>query len=548
MISTVATQSLHLQEHIQEHGLNKKTQCQLDRVHKFVHAHRGVLSAIRRIPPELLQEIFIHTTVGANRWDSIPWALCLVCRSWRIAALSVSSLWNRLPPMYLRCPRMPGSVSSVLAEIRELLVRSRDAPITFYIYAPLRNLCLDSDSIINVLASHSERWQTVSIDSAYLSLFSCKRVKGRLSSLRTLSIHISGAANFADMYEDAPQLREVCLSGIFSQELRLPFSQLTHYKECISGRGMAGHVISLAKSLTTLHLARCYGSADIPVSTLPVLVTLMVEGYEIRSQGFLDNLTLPAIQEIWIAGFRGHLITILTAMIYRSHSPCMLKKLAFRTSEVDSGELTKLLKLTPHLVDLNLPLPPQEDLTNLIIRRNSQPLVPLLQMLTFEPDGMTRTHSQSLNALAVSRSNLQDGLMSRDCRALHELRIVFQPPRVSHSELRFLEDWHESEGSKQLGIWKQGLIQEFPELGDRYRIEQRTLDSGWRDRIFDILSDIKKFKVKNVNDIYVCYEFHVYLIELMIVLIDFRHSYNITTFHGPTARQICSITIRRQGS
>ena len=510
VISAVEAQSLHL---VQECGPDRITKYRLDHIHQFVLAHKGVLSAIRRIPPELLQEIFLTVPWISSQWNStIPWALSQVCRLWRITALSVSSLWNRLPTIYLHHKTSP----SYVAQILELLKRSRDAPISFYVYAPFKEL--NSHPIIDALVLHSERWQTVSIDSTTLTISAFRGIKGRLSSLRTLSLEIWRHTDSVvfDMFEDAPQLREVNLDGPFPGEVRLPFSQLTRYKERVRGRGVANYTISLATSLTTLEISRFSESPDIPVVTLPSLVTLKVQFNDILSQGFLENLTLPAIQEIRIAGFDGHLITVLTAMISRSRSPCMLKKFAFRTSELNSGELTRLLRLTPHLVELNLPLPPPEDLSNLIIGRNSRPLVPRLQMLTFEAEGIRRAEtSQILNTLAASRCHRDPNFTSAvpesvhfsdDHRALKELRILFKSSRVCHYELRFLENWLRSEESDQLEAWKEKLLQEVPELEARPVPRRRKLDLKWAERVIDIFSHIEKFQVKNVNAIYVCYE------------------------------------------
>ena len=587
VISDVEAQSLRLHE-IHQLGMDRMTKHQLDLAHQFVHVHKCVLSAIRRFPPELLQEIFIHITVPwtYSRWNTIPWALSQVCRLWRTTALSVSSMWSRLPTIYLH-KKIP---SSYAAQIRELLVRSRDAPISFYLYAPFKEL--NSHPIIDALVLHSERWQTVAIDSTTPTLFAFKGIKGRLSSLRTLSLEVWRQTDpvVFDMFEEAPQLRQVSLDGPFPGEVRLPFSQLTRYKERVRGRGMADFTISLATSLTTLEISRLSESPDIPVTTLPLLVTLKVQFDDIISQGFLENVTLPAIQEILIAGFEGHLITILTAMISRSQSPCMLKKFAFRTSELDSGELTTLLRLTPHLVELNLPLPPPEDLGNLIIRRNnnSRPLVPLLQMLTFEAEAVRRAEtSQALNDLAVSRcqqqhhhhqntSNLTTSDESvvlpgdvivgppppADHQILKELRILFKSSRTCHSELRFLENWVQSEESKQLEVWKENLLQEVPELEGRPAPRKRKfVDLKWSERVFDIFSNIEKFQIMNVNDIYVRKIMHpsfffsfffLVLLEFSTPLVwnntDLRTPYHITTLHHPTARQIYYPTIRRQGS
>ena len=505
VIWAVEVQSLCLQE-TQELGTDRMTKYQLDHADQFVHAHKGVLSAIRRIPPEILQEIFLHITIPwtYSRWNAIPWALSQVCRQWRTTALSISSLWSRLPTIYLH-KKIP---SSYAAQIGELLVRSRDAPISFYLYAPFKEL--STHPIIDALVLHSERWQTVTIDSTTPTILAFKEIKGRLSSLRTLSLEVWRETDpvVFDMFEDAPRLREVSLDGPFPGEVRLPFSQLTRYKERVRGRGMADFTISLAMSLTTLEISRLSESPDIPVTTLPLLVTLKVQFDDMISQGFLENMTLPAIQEILIAGFEGHLITVLIDMISRSPSPCMLKKFAFRTSELDSGELTALLRLTPHLVDLNLPLPPPDDLSNLVIGQSSKPLVPLLQMLTFEAEAVRRAETnQALNALAVSRCHHNASLTSvvppSDYRTLEELRVLFKSSRTCHYELRFLENWIQSEESKQLEVWKETLLQEVPELEGRPAPRKRKFDLKWCERVFDIFSNIEKFQIKNVNAIYV---------------------------------------------
>ncbi|KAF7307738.1 hypothetical protein MKEN_01133900 [Mycena kentingensis (nom. inval.)] len=66
---------------------------------------QSVLSPIRRIPQDILGEIFSYlepafTHPGdSNEWARrvrVPWRLGLVCRAWRHLALSMSGLWNAL--------------------------------------------------------------------------------------------------------------------------------------------------------------------------------------------------------------------------------------------------------------------------------------------------------------------------------------------------------------------------------------------------------------------------------------------------------------------
>ncbi|KAJ7649066.1 hypothetical protein DFH06DRAFT_996807, partial [Mycena polygramma] len=70
-----------------------------------VEAHKVVLSPIRRVPPEILGEIFsfiVHATFYFNDINRVkllasrhaPWLLARVCRHWSAVALATPSLWS----------------------------------------------------------------------------------------------------------------------------------------------------------------------------------------------------------------------------------------------------------------------------------------------------------------------------------------------------------------------------------------------------------------------------------------------------------------------
>ncbi|KAJ7608225.1 hypothetical protein FB45DRAFT_690462, partial [Roridomyces roridus] len=54
-----------------------------------IRKHSAILSAVRRMPPELWNEIFKSASFAAP-----PWSLGLVCRSWRNVALANPYLWS----------------------------------------------------------------------------------------------------------------------------------------------------------------------------------------------------------------------------------------------------------------------------------------------------------------------------------------------------------------------------------------------------------------------------------------------------------------------
>ncbi|KAJ7214179.1 hypothetical protein B0H12DRAFT_960109, partial [Mycena haematopus] len=71
----------------------------------FGHMQRGfsILSVIRRLPSDVLAEIFSHTLSHIPPYESnrrllndSPWVLGRVARVWRTTSISMSSLWRNI--------------------------------------------------------------------------------------------------------------------------------------------------------------------------------------------------------------------------------------------------------------------------------------------------------------------------------------------------------------------------------------------------------------------------------------------------------------------
>ncbi|KAF7289049.1 F-box domain-containing protein [Mycena chlorophos] len=105
--------------------------------------YRAALSPIRRLPPEVLGEIFlfvvqdvrhgcIRTIGGEYRVPVPPWRLAMVCRSWRASALSFSQLWSSIMLFF---PPFPyADIRTIrtyfpIEGIRKQIERSGDAPL-----------------------------------------------------------------------------------------------------------------------------------------------------------------------------------------------------------------------------------------------------------------------------------------------------------------------------------------------------------------------------------------------------------------------------------
>ncbi|KAJ6564678.1 hypothetical protein B0H19DRAFT_860520, partial [Mycena capillaripes] len=69
-----------------------------DEIAKRVGQHRAILSSIRRVPTELICEIFALASLSGSsddedNVDAPPWYLGQICRAWRQCVLSYPALW-----------------------------------------------------------------------------------------------------------------------------------------------------------------------------------------------------------------------------------------------------------------------------------------------------------------------------------------------------------------------------------------------------------------------------------------------------------------------
>ncbi|KAJ6605967.1 hypothetical protein B0H10DRAFT_1749327, partial [Mycena sp. CBHHK59/15] len=70
-----------------------------DRLANFIDAHLALVSGARRLPDDVVQEIFEATIPPMHavmRGTESPLLLCQICRPWRRIALSTPRLWASL--------------------------------------------------------------------------------------------------------------------------------------------------------------------------------------------------------------------------------------------------------------------------------------------------------------------------------------------------------------------------------------------------------------------------------------------------------------------
>ncbi|KAJ7478362.1 hypothetical protein FB451DRAFT_1086944 [Mycena latifolia] len=189
-------------------------------------ACRTVLAPIRRLPAEILGEIFALTSAatfegydtdesGSYEMDRLAQTplrtLSQVCARWHTIVMGTSSFWGKihLDGLFWVTPALTGVAMRLL---QAALDRGRDFPLTVVIINT--TLLPAHPPALELLAQHSERWQTVHLACPFADLQHLSGVRGKLPRLETLEIAVPGTESEpVVLFDDAPGLRNIAISG-----------------------------------------------------------------------------------------------------------------------------------------------------------------------------------------------------------------------------------------------------------------------------------------------------------------------------------------------
>ena len=396
------------------HPKNRVLKNQLRTYENNLTRHQSLLSPLRRLPPELLYQIFelfvpppfyLNGPDKPGHWSGLPWSVSQVCHRWRAITLSMPFLWTSIPLLILDMEYTTNP--SFLEFYTSFLLRSAGHPIGVFVasYNPRAEKAVKWHPAIKILVSHSYRWQHLSVVSNSPHLLRALRpVKKRVPILRTLNLELDAEA-YLDIFQKAPKLSQVRLIGIAPERIALPWKQLVHYK----GRhDQMGATIPLRSGplMKTLELQSYFGD-DLPeAQSSPIVLRNLVElklcgviSSELTTF-LLERLIVPAVEELAIYGdvFEGPIpvIPLVTSMISRSTNACSLQKLSIRESNYQPGEIIALLRLTPRLVFLDIKFPPIDDLIHLALIDSANVIVPLLHTLVITDDHLQTYYTKSI--------------------------------------------------------------------------------------------------------------------------------------------------------
>ncbi|KAF7967165.1 hypothetical protein HWV62_35644 [Athelia sp. TMB] len=231
----------------------------------FANSHKSLLSPVARLPVEVLLQIFqqciaVPWLVGektpyGSSLDKTPLMIASVNRQWRKVALSTPKLWASFN-LELRPKDMKRHVE--LANM--WLSRSGHSLLSIHLSSrkdfrdPMRKL-------MQIFASHSERWRNIYLMLPLPLLHSLSLVKNRLANLELLQFDFCNHGNRPllvepiDIFAHAPRLQDFSAGvNVDRASLHIPWSQLRTIKS-LSDDHSPQSMLNLLK--TAPYIERC---------------------------------------------------------------------------------------------------------------------------------------------------------------------------------------------------------------------------------------------------------------------------------------------------
>lgn len=368
----------------------------------FVQDHTGPLADIRRVPPEILSEIFLQSIPPAEEQTSFmrhsgrtPMILAQVCRRWRAVALSTSRLWSTII-IQTRSEYIPAEPRRLL---EMWLERSMPSPLSLKIelYDQECNIG-ESRAWIDILVAHSRRWEILHCVQGDFVLDKLYETRGQLPTLHTFQIEympwgyhldVERIERVSQVVSRAPRLTNLHIAQIYLiSSATFPWSQITDlYVDHFDSKFMS-FILQHLPNLGRCTLVGHYGGgmedarstwqpytmstpAPAPI-THSRLVTLTIrESGPLETYPALVYCTLPNLEYLDVGlpyypfGSGGYpddesylnlvekLKMCLMSFLQRSHCPIQTFSLMLSKKE-DVSRLVECLRQIPSLVELNI--------------------------------------------------------------------------------------------------------------------------------------------------------------------------------------------------
>ncbi|KAF7336857.1 F-box domain-containing protein [Mycena venus] len=313
--------------------------------------NNAILSPLRKMPPELLGEIFSWTLPSfsdeldrrqSNLAES-PWVLTHVSSSWRAVAHSTPSLWSRVLVNYdASASSSPYPLSLVEAQIQ----RSQKLMIHF-------RGCEEADSqpqimMFRLLSQYSSRWEELGVRLTPQLAPLLADLRDRVPSLKRLWIDWTSpesqtAAQPVDCFQTAGSLVDVGMYNEFHYiPVSLPLHQLTRY-EIDAPWDKHVSFLTLATNLVEVRIDVDFVGDSSNAWAYGTVELLHLRRLYVSDPRVLGCLQLPVLEELALRIVEEDIV-VQTLESFVSRSACPLRSFCLEISPSDVPTMVEILQ------------------------------------------------------------------------------------------------------------------------------------------------------------------------------------------------------------
>lgn len=360
---------------------------------RLSNEYRNVFNPTRRLPVEILGEIFIHLQEMLGGRSIVP---TQVCRQWREIAIATHRLWRHIRA------RIGGRRSSQAdVDLTPIwLQRSGSLPLTIEF-----GKCQDMEiSAIDVMIlNEAQRWNEIKLILMDATLPFLRSIPQHLPMLYSLEIDCIGTFNTSriiiDNFKYATNLRVLTLGNRPSTHYpEIPWAQLTTCN--LTSNRFYGSIDVYFVLSQAIHLRSC--KVEICAHPLPPTLSTLCHACLISLEiilvvsgklGDLFNvLKLPALSQLKLPGYYPD----ETLALMLSRSDCSLKQLSLGPNRYrfDLDRLHSIFSSTPLLTHLELHF--------------DSAIVDLMDLLTRDPGHNAEAHCLLPQLTSIRLSEPED--------------------------------------------------------------------------------------------------------------------------------------------
>lgn len=327
---------------------------------KSIEAHRALMSPFRRLPCDLIREVFLWCLPTdrncAMSCDEAPVLLSRVCSDWRQITMTTPAMWTSLHipvPDLSDVEILSAKTKQRTGVVHEWLRRSSNLPLSISFFGKSGTEQLNSGLLFKEVLRHSKRWKRMRFEvSTDLAQSIITLSQDQVPTLESLTIiNLSDFHSVLLTQSFPPSLHRLSLIGLISTQ-RLGTLQLTHLT--IHHRSREGpeplRILKECSQLTSCDLSLPCGTIDKRlVVTLPYLQELYFHEVT-NSADFFTHLTLPVLRRLKfrtsLASTNGSLLAFLSHIFKLGTK---LKCLDLECRSFSSAGIIKCLDQTPYL-------------------------------------------------------------------------------------------------------------------------------------------------------------------------------------------------------